>query len=174
MKTATAELTSSRTQMQRGKPLMVTGSCHLRIEPRGNITEHTSLNCFLLLTLTRKHGFPSSELLHTLKHFASKKNRPCEDIFVKCSSFCLFSLFTSKRCMCNSQKYRHFNAMLYFSIVFLLLRLYVSTHLQVHLREAAASPVCVCVVLRLACVTLSDHCIRFSGHHRDSPHAPWI
>lgn len=73
MKTATAELTSSRTQMQRGKPLMVTGSCHLRIEPRGNITEHTSLNCFLLLTLTRKHGFPSSELLHTLKHFASKK-----------------------------------------------------------------------------------------------------
>lgn len=78
MRTTTAELTSSRTQMQRGTPVLVTGSCHLRIEPGGNITVHTlPLPCFLLSlpAFTRKHGFPPTEFLHVSRNILLRKKK---------------------------------------------------------------------------------------------------
>lgn len=54
MKTTPAELTSSRTQMRRGTPVMV------RIEAGENRTVHTQLPCFLLTSasfLRKKHDF---------------------------------------------------------------------------------------------------------------------
>lgn len=103
MKTTTAELTSSRTQMQGGTPVIVTGSCHLRIEPGGNITVHTPLSCFLLSlpAFTRKHGFPPTKFLHIPQNIlpVKKKNKKKKlksvqrCVFVKCthcSSSCLF------------------------------------------------------------------------------------
>lgn len=113
MKTTTAELTSSRTQIQRAKAVIVTGSCHLRIEPGGNITVHTPLACFLLPlpAFTRKHAFPPTKFLHVSWNIfpLEKKNRKSmqRSVFFKCthcSSFSLFSQFTSKRWACNSQK----------------------------------------------------------------------
>lgn len=121
MKTTTAELTSSRTQMQRGTPVMVTGSCHLRIEPGGDITVHTLLSCFLLSlpAFTRKHGFPPTKFLHVSQNILPVKKLKSMQrcVFVKCthcSSFHLLSQFTSKRCTCNSQKKKTF----YYHVLF--------------------------------------------------------
>lgn len=127
MKRTTAELTSSRTQMQRGTPVIVTGSCHLRIEPGGNITVHTPLSCFLLSlpAFTRKHGFPPTKFLHVSQNIlpVKKKLSMQRCVFVKythCSSFCLFSQFTSKRCTCNSQKKTFYYCVLFQESVFVV------------------------------------------------------
>lgn len=170
--------------MQRGTPVIVTGSCHLRIEPGGNITVHTPLSCFLLSlpAFTRKHGFPPTKFLHVSQNIlpVKKKNCPCKDVFL--SSIHTVPVFV---CSVNSplkdvhviHRRRHFTTVFYFRNLFLLLLLYVSTRLELDLMETVISPVCVCVFLFLSlacsCDSLSDHCIRFSGNLQDSPHAPW-
>lgn len=54
-------------------PVIVTGSCHLRIEPGGNITVHTQLSCFCSLC-HKKTRFSSYQILaHLTKHIACKK-----------------------------------------------------------------------------------------------------
>lgn len=94
MKTTTAELTRSRSQMQGGTQMIVTGCCHLRIEPGGSITVHTPLSCFLLSlqTFTRKDQIPACP-----KTFC-QWNSPHEDVFLSNIHTVLVSV-----CSVNSQ-----------------------------------------------------------------------
>lgn len=66
-------------QMRGGTPAIVTGCCHLRIEPGGNIAVHTRLPC-LLLSLPAFKGKntvspPTQFQLSLTKHFASHKKK---------------------------------------------------------------------------------------------------
>lgn len=177
MKTTTAELISSRAQMQRGKP---SDSNWLLPSENRTTRKHYSVHSALLFSalftgIHKKTWFSSYQNPACLtKHFASEKPKSTQRrVFVKCtqcSSFCLFG-FTSKRCTCNSQTRRRFPAMFYFC--FCRCFLYVSTHPKHHHGEPGILSMCAFVLFTsLACDSLSDHCIRFSGHLQESPHAP--
>lgn len=140
--------------------MIVTGSCHLRIEPPGNITVCTLLSCFLLSlpAFTRKHGFPPTKILHVLQNISPVKNQsPRKDVFLSTVHSvpvcCLFG-FTSKRCTCNSQTRRHFPAMFYFC--FCRCFLYVSTHPKHHHGEPGILSMCAFVLFTsLVCDSLT-------------------
>lgn len=120
-KKTTAELTCSRTLMQGGTPVIVTGCCHLRIEPGGNITVRTWLlvSCSLCQLSKGKTWFRSYPILVSLtKHFAGKRRNRKKKSMWRCVFWQVYTLFqflsvlfTPKRWTCNLKKkptfYRH-------------------------------------------------------------------
>lgn len=105
----------------------------------------------LFANIHKKTRFSSYQIPACLKTFCQWKTSLCKVVFlssIQCSGFCLFSQFTSKRCTCNSQKYRHFTAMFSFSILFLLLLLYVKyTSLVWSYGDSDTACVCLCCLL---------------------------
>lgn len=159
MKTTTAELTSSRTQIQRVTAVIVTGSCHLRIEPGGNITVHTPLACFLLPlpAFTRKHTFPPTKFLHVSWNIfpleKKKKNEsPCKGVFFS-------SVHTVPDFLCSVssplkdehvilRRRRHFTTTFYFRALFPSLFWRVGTRLLPDLMDiSCVFSVCLCYSL---------------------------
>ena len=181
MKTTTAELTSGA-QMQRGKPV-IWRSCHLRIEPGGNITVHTPLACFLLPlpAFTRKHAFPVTKLLHVLQNNVPGKKNEVRAKKCFCQVYTVFQFFPAQS--------NHLNSMhILFTDADILLPCFISdlrfcfylcvrvccACLNPNIAETAILLVCAFMLFfGLLCDSLSDHCIRFSSHLQESPHAPW-
>lgn len=160
MKTTTAELISSRAQMQRGKP---SDSNWLLPSENRTTRKHYSVHSALLFSalftgIHKKTWFSSYQNPACLtKHFASEKPKSTQRRVLSTVHSvpvcCLFG-FTSKRCTCNSQTRRRFPAMFYFC--FCRCFLYVSTHPKHHHGEPGILSMCAFVLFTsLVCDSLT-------------------
>lgn len=131
----------------------------------------------LFASFHKKTWFSSSKFLHISQNILPVKKLKSMQrcVFVKCthcSSSHLFSRFTSKRCTCNSQQKKTFYYHVFFQD-FASVVAFVGWCMSPAWTYRDTDTARLCFSLAWLCDSLSDHCIRFSGNLRDSPHAPW-